>query len=106
MDHVDSGLEGGSHTLYYPVRRPDVAALIPNPFTQNSGHPQLKAPQAGVIKDLATHTSGTVVQPGTVLASMVPLDERLKVEIWVSNEGMTGKNEIDTAVCDGAPYPA
>lgn len=47
---------------------------------------ELKAPQAGVIKDLATHTSGTVVQPGTVLASMVPLDERLKVEIWVSNE--------------------
>ena len=47
---------------------------------------ELKAPQDGVIKDLATHTSGTVVQPGTVLASLVPQDEKLKAEVWVSNE--------------------
>lgn len=47
---------------------------------------ELKAPQDGVIKDLATHTSGTVVQPGTVLASLVPREEKLKVEVWVSNE--------------------
>lgn len=47
---------------------------------------ELKAPQDGVIKDLATHTAGTVVQPGTVLASLVPQEERLKVEVWVSNE--------------------
>lgn len=47
---------------------------------------ELKAPQDGVIKDLATHTSGTVVQPGTVLASLVPQEEKLKVEVWVSNE--------------------
>lgn len=47
---------------------------------------ELKAPQDGVIKDLATHTSGAVVQPGTVLASLVPLEERLKAEVWVSNE--------------------
>lgn len=47
---------------------------------------ELKAPQDGVIKELATHTAGTVVQPGTVLASLVPRDERLKAEVWVSNE--------------------
>lgn len=47
---------------------------------------ELKAPQDGIIKDLATHTSGTVVQPGTVLASLVPGNEKLKVEVWVSNE--------------------
>lgn len=47
---------------------------------------ELKAPHDGVIKDLATHTSGTVVQPGTVLASLVPREERLKAEVWVSNE--------------------
>lgn len=47
---------------------------------------ELKAPQDSVIKDLATHTSGTVVQPGTVLASLVPREEKLKVEVWVSNE--------------------
>ena len=47
---------------------------------------ELKAPQDGVIKDLATHTAGTVVQPGTVLASLVPQEEKLKVEVWISNE--------------------
>ncbi|HND28233.1 MAG TPA: HlyD family type I secretion periplasmic adaptor subunit [Pseudomonadales bacterium] len=47
---------------------------------------ELRAPQEGVIKDLATHTVGTVVQPGTVLASLVPREERLKVEVWLSNE--------------------
>ncbi|WP_395140324.1 HlyD family type I secretion periplasmic adaptor subunit [Schlegelella aquatica] len=47
---------------------------------------ELKAPQDGVIKDLATHTSGTVVQPGTVLASLVPREEKPKAEVWVSNE--------------------
>lgn len=47
---------------------------------------ELKAPYDGVIKDLATHTAGTVVQPGTVLASLVPRDEKLKAEVWISNE--------------------
>lgn len=46
----------------------------------------LKAPQDGVIKDLATHTAGTVVQPGTVLLTLVPQDEILRAEVWVSNE--------------------
>ena len=32
---------------------------------------ELKAPQDGVVKDLATHTAGTVVQPGTVLLTLV-----------------------------------
>lgn len=47
---------------------------------------QLKAPQAGVVKDLATHTRGTVVQPGTVLMTLVPVDDPLTAEVWVSNQ--------------------
>ena len=47
---------------------------------------ELKAPQDGVIKDLATHTTGTVVQPGTILLTLVPQDEILRAEVWVSNE--------------------
>ena len=47
---------------------------------------ELKAPHDGVIKDLATHTAGTVVQPGAVLASLVPQEETLKTEVWISNE--------------------
>ncbi|UCV16638.1 HlyD family type I secretion periplasmic adaptor subunit [Quatrionicoccus australiensis] len=47
---------------------------------------ELKAPQDGVVKDLATHTVGTVVQPGTVLLTLVPQNETLRAEVWVSNE--------------------
>ncbi len=47
---------------------------------------ELKAPQDGVVKDLATHTAGTVVQPGTILLTLVPKDEILRAEVWVSNE--------------------
>lgn len=46
----------------------------------------LKASQDGVVKDLATHTVGTVVQPGTVLLTLVPMNETLRAEVWVSNE--------------------
>ena len=47
---------------------------------------ELKASQDGVVKDLATHTSGTVVQPGTILLTLVPQDEILRAEVWISNE--------------------
>lgn len=47
---------------------------------------ELKAPQDGVVKDLATHTAGTVISPGTVLMTLVPNDEILRAEVWVSNQ--------------------
>ncbi|MDD5058073.1 MAG: HlyD family type I secretion periplasmic adaptor subunit [Sideroxydans sp.] len=47
---------------------------------------ELKAQQDGIIKDLATHTVGTVISPGTILMTLVPKDEILKAEVWVSNE--------------------
>ncbi len=47
---------------------------------------EMKAPQNGVVKDLATHTPGTVVNPGTILMTLVPLDESLQAEVWVTNE--------------------
>jgi HlyD family secretion protein len=46
----------------------------------------LRATQDSVVKDLATHTVGTVVQPGTVLLTLVPVEDELKAEVWVSNE--------------------
>jgi hemolysin D len=46
---------------------------------------ELKAPQAGIVKDLATHTPGTVVSPGTILMTLVPQDEPLIAEVWVNN---------------------
>ena len=46
---------------------------------------ELKAPQAGIVKDLATHTPGTVVAPGTILLTLVPHDEPLVAEVWIGN---------------------
>ncbi len=47
---------------------------------------ELRAPQAGIVKDLATHTPGTVVSPGTVLMTLVPNNEELQAEVWLKNE--------------------
>ncbi|MES2356089.1 MAG: HlyD family type I secretion periplasmic adaptor subunit [Pseudomonadota bacterium] len=47
---------------------------------------ELKASQAGIVKDIATHTVGTVVSPGTVLLSLVPENEPLVAEIMVKND--------------------
>ena len=47
---------------------------------------ELRAPQDGVVKDLATHTAGTVVSPGTILLTLVPQNDPVKAEVWVTNE--------------------
>lgn len=47
---------------------------------------ELKAPQAGIVKDLATHTPGTVVSPGIILMTLVPNNEALQAEVWLKNE--------------------
>lgn len=47
---------------------------------------ELKASQDGIIKDVATHTIGTVISPGTILMTLVPKDEILRAEVWVSNQ--------------------
>ena len=47
---------------------------------------ELRAPASGTVKDLATHTPGTVVAPGTILMTIVPLGETLRAEVWISND--------------------
>ena len=47
---------------------------------------ELRAPQAGMVKDLATHTVGTVTSPGTILMTLVPQNEDMLAEVWVSNQ--------------------
>ncbi len=47
---------------------------------------ELKAPQAGIVKDLATYTAGTVAAPGTILMTLVPEADKLVAEVWVSNQ--------------------
>ena len=66
---------------------------------------ELKASQVSVVKDLATHTAGTVVQPGTVLLTLVPRDEILRAEVWVSNEDIGFVREGQTVKLKFAAFP-
>jgi HlyD family secretion protein len=47
---------------------------------------ELRAPQDGTVKDLATHTVGTVAAPGTILMTLVPQGDTLVAEVWVGNQ--------------------
>ncbi|MDA0225015.1 MAG: HlyD family type I secretion periplasmic adaptor subunit, partial [Proteobacteria bacterium] len=46
---------------------------------------ELRAPADGVVKDLATHTPGSVLAQGTVLMTLVPANEPLLAEVWLDN---------------------
>jgi HlyD family secretion protein len=48
-------------------------------------HVELTAPRAGVVKNLATQTRGTVVAGGTVLLTLVPVDDVLEADVLVGN---------------------
>jgi len=66
---------------------------------------ELKASQDSVVKDLATHSVGTVVQPGTVLLTLVPKDDRLRAEVWVANEDIGFVREGQTVRLKFAAFP-
>lgn len=66
---------------------------------------ELRAPQAGVIKDLATHTLGAVVAPGTVLLTLVPAGEELQADILVRNQDVGFVRVGQTAKVKVATYP-
>lgn len=53
--------------------------------THRGAQLELRAPTSGVVKDLATRTPGTVVAPGTILATIVPREEPLEAEVWIEN---------------------
>ena len=44
---------------------------------------ELRAPQAGVVKEVATHAADTVVAAGAVLATLVPAGEELQAEVLI-----------------------
>jgi len=57
------------------------------------------------VKDLATHSVGTVVQPGTVLLTLVPRDDSLRAEVWVSNEDIGFVRQGHAVRLKFAAYP-
>lgn len=68
--------------------RAKIQQLRPNldKSTYREGLMELRAPQAGTVKDLATTTEGAVVQPGTVVMTLVPRDEKLFADVAIKNE--------------------
>lgn len=50
------------------------------------GQMEIKASQNGIITDLVITTQGTVVQPGTVIMSLVPENEKLYADVAIRNE--------------------
>ena len=66
---------------------------------------ELKAPHAGVVKDLATHTIGTVLAPGAIVLTLVPQNEPLLGEVWISNADAGFVRAGQTARVKVAAYP-
>ena len=66
---------------------------------------ELKAGQDSVVKDLATHSIGTVVQPGTVLLTLVPKDDTLHAEVFVANDDIGFVRQGHPARLKFAAYP-
>ena len=66
---------------------------------------ELRAPQNGIIKDLATTTVGAVVQPGTVLMSLVPQGEQLYADVHIKNEDVGFVQAGQPAQIKLAAYP-
>lgn len=51
-----------------------------------AGMLEIRAPNDGVVKDLAVTTQGAVVPAGAVLLNIVPVDEQLQAEVLLKNE--------------------
>lgn len=47
---------------------------------------EIRAPNSGIVKDLATTTRGAVVAAGALLMNIVPQDEPLQAEVLLKNE--------------------
>jgi len=87
--------------------RARVAQLQPG-FEKTSyreGLMELKAPQDGTIKDLATTTVGAVVQPGSVVMTLVPRDELLFADVNIKNEDVGFVSIGQKAQIKLATYP-
>ena len=65
---------------------------------------ELRAPAAGTVKDLATHTIGTVTASGTILMTLVPRDEKLVAEVWIGNQDVGFVRPDQAAKLKLAPF--
>jgi hemolysin D len=66
---------------------------------------ELKAPHEGTVKDLATRTVGSVVAAGTVLMTVVPANEPLHAEVWITHQDAGFIRQGQAARLKLAAYP-
>jgi HlyD family secretion protein len=66
---------------------------------------ELRAPQDGIVKDFATHTVGSVLSPGTVLMTLVPVGGGMQAEVWVTHDDVGFVRESQAAQVKLAAYP-
>lgn len=66
---------------------------------------ELRAPQDGVIKDVATSTVGAVVSAGTVIMSLVPVEEDLIAEVMIDNQDVGFVREGQSVKIKLAAFP-
>lgn len=87
--------------------RARIAQLQPNldKTLYREGLMELRAPQDGIIKDLATTTVGAVVQPGTVVMTLVPQGEQLFADVSIKNEDVGFIEAGQKAQIKIATYP-
>jgi hemolysin D len=87
--------------------RAKISQLQPNldKSIYKEGLMELRAPQDGVIKDLATTTVGAVVQPGTVVLTLVPKEEKLYADVAIKNEDVGFVRVGQPAQIKLATYP-
>ena len=84
---MKSAYDSDLHTLRLDaVSKVTQLDQAPTKLQIHQDHLELLASQAGVVKELATTTIGAVVQPGTVLLSLVPRNEPLLAEVSIQNE--------------------
>jgi hemolysin D len=87
--------------------RARIAQLQPNlaKTSYREGLMELHAPQDGVIKGLSTTTQGAVVQPGSILMTLVPRGEQLFADVEIRNEDVGFVQVGQTARVKLAAYP-
>lgn len=87
--------------------RARIAQLRPalDKSTYREGLMELRAPQDGTVKDLATTTVGAVVQPGTVVLTIVPKGEQLFADVSIKNEDVGFVHVGQLAQVKLAAYP-
>ncbi len=65
----------------------------------------IRAPNSGIVKDLAVTTRGSVVAAGAVLMNIVPREEPLQAEVLLKNEDVGFITEGQTVRLKVAAYP-